>query len=207
MLESLIKSSVRRKVLGLFALNPEARLYARQVALELDESPYAVGKELHQLRDSQILQELRNGKRCVYQWNGRDPGTAPLRQFLEERREAGQAELQDIPDLKRRQRLQKSLGRFLDDLKKYYDPKKVIIFGSMASGRVHPGSDIDMVILKETKLPYFERVEQIVDLIACDVDIDFLVYTPEEFKRAVRERPFFQEEIIKKGRVIYEKTT
>jgi hypothetical protein len=37
------------------------------------------------------------------------------------------------------------------------------------------------------------------------VSMDILVYTPAEFTQLSRERPFFRDEIVAKGRVIYER--
>ncbi len=120
-------------------------------------------------------------------------------------REEGNKEIRDLPDLTRRVEIERNLRQVLEGLKKYYDPEKVILFGSAATGKVGPYSDIDLVVIKKTSLPYFERISQLVDLLDYDIGVDFLVYSPEEFDRAVRERRFFREEIIKKGKVLYEK--
>lgn len=41
---------------------------------------------------------------------------------------------------------------------KKYKPEKIILFGSLATGKVHEWSDIDLAIIKETPLNYFERL-------------------------------------------------
>lgn len=205
MLDLLIKSPVRRKILGLFSLNPEAQLFAGEVALEIGGHPYAVGIELNSLAKGGVLKKLERGRQVFYRWNESYPYAPELKAITERMRDAGVPEFREISDLKRREEIQRNLQQVLEGLKKYYDPEKVILFGSAASGKVGPYSDIDLIVIKKTSLPYFDRVEQVVNLLDYDIDIDFLVYTPEEFEKAVRERRFFQEEIIKRGKVIYEK--
>lgn len=205
MLDLLIKSAVRRKILGLFAINPDQELYAGQVAREIEESPHAVGLELAYLTKSQFLGKVEKGRHVFYRWNETHPYAALLKNIVDKMRSNGNKEMRALRDLKYRQELQKNLDRVLKDLKTYYDPEKVILFGSMASGRISPDSDIDLVVIKKTPLPYFKRIRQLVDLLHYDVGIDFFVYTPEEFAESVQIKRFFSEEILKKGKVLYEK--
>jgi len=205
MLELFIKSPVRRKILGLFGLNPAHELYGLQAAREIDESPYAVGLELAALAEGGLLGKREEGRRIYYRWNDRFPLAVPLNQFLIALRELGDPEVSAVSDLTRREEIRKNLDQVLEGLKKYYDPEKVILFGSAATGRVGPTSDIDLAIIKKTNLPFIKRSLQLVDLLDYDINVDFLVYTPEEFARAVKERRFFREEILNKGKVLYAK--
>lgn len=205
MLELLVKSPVRRKIVGLFVLNGGEELYARQVALELGESPHAVGLELHYLTKGGVLNASAWGRQTYYSLNDEYPYVSELVSIVKKMRDAGSKEMCSLPDLMQRRRIEENLGRVVADIKKYYDPEKIIIFGSAATGRVGPFSDIDLVVVKKTRLPYFRRVAQLVDLLDYDVDIDFMVYTPEEFNQAVKEKRFIKSEMEEKGRVLYEK--
>lgn len=205
MLDLLIKSAVRRKILGLFAINSDQELYAGQVAKEIDESPHATGLELAYLTKSQFLKKVEKGQHIFYQWNKAHPYASLLQETIVKMCEGGNGEMLSLRDLQRHQELQKNLDHVLEDLKKYYDPEKVILFGSLATGRVGPYSDIDLVVIKKTSLPYFKRIRQLVELLDYDVGIDFFVYTPEEFAEAVQIKPFFSKEILKKGKILYEK--
>ncbi len=206
MLDLLIKSSVRRKVVGLFALNPAEELYARQVAKEIDESPHAVGLELAYLVKGGILKRIERGRHVDYQWNPRYPYAPLLREAVEKMRRLGDQETQSLPDLLQRRRIEDNLRRIVQDIKKYYAPEKIIVFGSAAAGRVGPYSDIDMAVIKETATPFFKRGAELADLLDYDVGLDLLVYTPEEFRRAAEEKSFFKNEILRKGKVLYDKT-
>jgi len=201
MLDLLVKSAVRRKVLGLFALNPDQELYAAQVAREIEESPHAVGLELKYLVKCGFLSKTDNN----YRWKVDHPYATLLKEIIEQMREEKNKELVSIADLGRRHKLRENLKKVLEDIKKYYQPEKIILFGSLASGKVGPYSDIDLIIIKKTSLPYFKRIRQLVDLLDYNVGIDFIVHTPEEFEEASQSKLFFKEEILKKGEVLYEK--
>lgn len=55
------------------------------------------------------------------------------------------------------------------------------IFGSLARGEIHPGSDLDLIVIKETKRPFLERAREFDDLWEIFPRLDLLVYTPAEF--------------------------
>lgn len=105
----------------------------------------------------------------------------------------------------RRTLLEQELARFLRVLEEAYRPERVILFGSMAVGHTEEWTDIDLVIVKETDKPFLERVKEVLLLLRPQVGVDILVYTPEEFERLTRERRFFREEILGRGRVVYER--
>jgi len=94
--------------------------------------------------------------------------------------------------------LQKELERCINLLKKEYRPEKILLFGSLASGRVSRWSDIDLIIVKDTKKPFLDRNKEVLLLLKPKVGMDILVYTPEEFKK-LSKKTFFKEEVIGKG--------
>ena len=91
------------------------------------------------------------------------------------------------------------------DIVRGYAPEKIIVFGSLARGNVHSWSDIDIVIIKQTDLPFLQRLHEVRRLLQPRVGTDILVYTPEEFRQLSERRLFFQEELLDKGIVIYER--
>ncbi len=101
--------------------------------------------------------------------------------------------------------LQAELGRMVDELKRDETVSKVIVFGSVATGEIHEWSDIDLVVVQETSLPFLERIRVLLQRLEPRVGVDLLVYTPEEFERLCRERSFFRDEILSKGKTLYEK--
>ncbi len=106
----------------------------------------------------------------------------------------------------RQARLAKALEQILQILIAQYQPEKIILFGSMASGDIGEWSDLDLVIIKDTPLPFFKRLKQVVSLCHSPVGTDFLVYTPSEFAQMIAEdNLFILDEVIGKGKVLYER--
>jgi len=110
-----------------------------------------------------------------------------------------------VTSAERRKLLEQELTRYVRLLTEHGDPERVIVFGSLATGQVWDWSDIDLVIVEQTHLPFLQRLRQMRKLLQPKVGTDILVYTPEEFEQLRRERPFFREEILAKGMVVYER--
>ena len=102
----------------------------------------------------------------------------------------------------RLEELNNELSRIVGILINTYNPIKIILFGSLVSGDIHDFSDIDLIIVKESDKSFYERLEEVILLTMPKVGADILVYTPEEFE-TIQDRLFFDEEVIKKGKVIY----
>lgn len=101
----------------------------------------------------------------------------------------------------------KSIAEIVGILKNKYKPNKIILFGSCVYGRVSPDSDIDMLIIKNTKKKYGERwmeVGRLVRHLNNRLPLEPFVLTSKEFKEQLGRNLFLQE-IVKKGKVLYEK--
>lgn len=107
------------------------------------------------------------------------------------------------PSSFRRQALQRELERWLPLLIEDLQPEKILLFGSLAGRRIGEWSDVDLVIVHQTNLPFYRRIEKALQLIRPKVGVDLLIYTPEEFSKLSRERRFFRDEILKNGKVLY----
>lgn len=106
---------------------------------------------------------------------------------------------------RRRAFLERELSRWLPLLIAYEQPEKIILFGSYCTGQIGEWSDLDLVIIKETEAPFLDRTRRVLELLKPKVGVDVLVYTPAEFERMSRERAFVRQEIVGKGKVIYER--
>ena len=111
-----------------------------------------------------------------------------------------------VQTLERKQLLEQELKRYLGLLTGHDQPEQVILFGSLVSGNVRPESDIDLVIVKQTDLPFWKRLREMRRLLQPRVGTDILVYTPNEFEQLRQQRSFFRDEILGKGKVVYERT-
>lgn len=106
--------------------------------------------------------------------------------------------------MNRRLVLEKELRRIRDILIRKYHPRKIIVFGSITSGKIHDYSDLDVVVIKQTKKRIYDRIGEVVKLCDPEIAVDFIVYTPDEFQQMQEEESFIREEMVKNGKVIYE---
>ena len=83
-----------------------------------------------------------------------------------------------------------------------YNPEKIILFGSYARGKPHKDSDVDLVLIKETKDSYNKRLKKVRMLLRTTTPVDVFVFTPEEFEKAKKTNPFV-EEVWRFGKVVY----
>ncbi|MFQ5987219.1 MAG: nucleotidyltransferase domain-containing protein [Dehalococcoidia bacterium] len=88
---------------------------------------------------------------------------------------------------------------------KGYDPRRVILLGSLARGEEDRYSDIDLVIIKETEERFLDRINSVYEILQPTRALDVLVYTPEEFEHMRREGNPFIERLLQEGMVIYER--
>jgi predicted nucleotidyltransferase len=87
-----------------------------------------------------------------------------------------------------------------------YTPQKVILFGSYAYGNPRPGSDIDLLIIKETSERFIDRWVTVRRLLSDPkrlVPLETLVLTPEEIAARLAIGDQFLAEIMNKGEVLY----
>lgn len=111
-------------------------------------------------------------------------------------------ELDAVSD--RQQLLLAELNRYVDLLRDFYNPQSILLFGSMVNGTTHEWSDLDLVIIKETTQRFLDRTKEVIQLLQPRVGIDILVYTPVEFEKLCQERAFVKDEILGKGKILYE---
>ena len=65
-----------------------------------------------------------------------------------------------------------------------FHPRRIVMFGSRASGRAGPESDLDLLVEMETDMEPLERIRAIDRLFwPRDWAMDVVVYTPEEVSR------------------------
>ena len=73
MLDTLIQSKTRLKLLLRFFLNPESSAYLRGLAQEFDESTNAVRVELNRFEEAGLIQSHKEGNKKMYQVNTNFP--------------------------------------------------------------------------------------------------------------------------------------
>lgn len=83
-------------------------------------------------------------------------------------------------------------------------PNKIFLFGSYAYGSPKKGSDLDLLIVKESDSPRHKRSIPIRRLFrGYMIPMDILVYTPQELQRYKDIRGSFVHKVLNKGKVLY----
>jgi predicted nucleotidyltransferase len=88
-----------------------------------------------------------------------------------------------------------------------YSPQRIILFGSYAYGTPDLDSDIDLLIIKDTQESFFDRLTRVRKVVSGThrgIPFDPLVLTSDEIKSRLRAGDQFIEEILEKGRVVYD---
>jgi predicted nucleotidyltransferase len=102
----------------------------------------------------------------------------------------------------RKKELEHELERVTKMLRKDKEIRLVMLFGSLARGDVSGESDIDLIIIKNTKKKFLDRLDEIYSTLVPNVALDILVYTPKEFK-AMKNRSFIMN-AMKEGKILHE---
>ena len=97
-----------------------------------------------------------------------------------------------------------AIQRIVSELK----PEKIILFGSYAYGNPTPDSDVDLLVIMKTRAKEIDRFVAVSNLLyPRQFPVDILVKTPQEIEAEARKKGnFFMREILKKGKVLYERS-
>ena len=101
--------------------------------------------------------------------------------------------------------LREELKRYVSVIARNPDTVGIVLFGSMASGPVDDRSDIDLLVLMKTQLPFLKRILALQKVLQPKVALDLLVYAPQELATLYHNRPFVRDEIIERGKILYER--
>jgi predicted nucleotidyltransferase len=101
--------------------------------------------------------------------------------------------------------IEKQLREITDKIVDKFQPEKIILFGSWAWGKPHEDSDVDLLIVKETKKKRWEREYELRrKIFPAGLPLDLLIYTPAELEEKItQDRNLFLEDIIKNGVIVY----
>jgi predicted nucleotidyltransferase len=114
-----------------------------------------------------------------------------------------------LKDMERKdKKMEEVIKKIVDLLIKEYHPDKIILFGSYAYGKPTEDSDIDLLIIKESdkkrRIDRFVEVQSLIYNKEARIPVSPLVLTKEELEERLSIGDDFIEEIITKGKVLYE---
>ena len=99
---------------------------------------------------------------------------------------------------------QDKIDTVIERITSKYDPKAIIVFGSVAESTSTEDSDLDIAVILESDLSEHDRN---VDVRVCigpiGVALDLLVFTPEEVESNRADRNSIISEILSTGKIVY----
>jgi predicted nucleotidyltransferase len=101
------------------------------------------------------------------------------------------------------------IKKITDTLVEKYHPVKIILFGSYAYGIADEDSDLDLLIIKDTdkkrRIDRFVEVKRLIFDPENKIPVSPIVLTNDEVKERLNMGDDFLEEILTKGKVLYER--
>jgi predicted nucleotidyltransferase len=111
-----------------------------------------------------------------------------------------------VPNVNERRRIPaRAIRAVVQQIVEKFQPKKIILFGSYAYGKPRPESDVDLLVVMDTSLRNVEQAIQIAHAIDYHFGLDLLVRRPEQITERLALGDFFMQEVIEKGKVLYER--
>ena len=99
--------------------------------------------------------------------------------------------------------LERALDDLVNQLATMPEVERVILFGSYAAGRRDLFTDLDLLVVMRSPLDFVSRTADLYRRLRADVDMDLLIYTPEEIAQA-GTHPFLRR-ILTEGRILHER--
>jgi predicted nucleotidyltransferase len=101
---------------------------------------------------------------------------------------------------------QEQIGEIVKRIVDNYKPEKIILFGSFAYGSPTKGSDLDLLIVKDSNLPRYKRAREIRKFlwVIFEISKNMIVYTQKEIDGWKEVEEAFVTTAVKKGKILYE---
>ena len=102
--------------------------------------------------------------------------------------------------------IRKIILEIVGKVQREYQPEKIILFGSYAYGTPHRDSDIDLLIIKDTKARPIDRRVTVTKIVSNPkrlIPFEPIVLTPKEVEERLGIGDQFLKEILQKGELLY----
>lgn len=86
-----------------------------------------------------------------------------------------------------------------------FQPERIILFGSYASGRPRPDSDVDLLVVLPFEGKGFRKSLEILNRVTPNFSVDLLARRPDDTARRYREGDPLIREALDHGKVLYER--
>ena len=99
-----------------------------------------------------------------------------------------------------------TLDAIVDKLAREYQPHQIILYGSQVRGTPDQGSDIDLLIVKDSHLSPYQRAVYVRRLLRDPqrrIPLDLMVVTPSELEERLERGDQFLQAVVSQGQVLY----
>lgn len=180
-LASLLFKDYRRRVLALLLLHPDDAYHVREIARLTNTVAGTLHKELSRLSEVGLLLKEARGNQLLYRANRDCPIFGELASIL--RKTSGVVDV---------------LGEALAPLREKI--AMVLVFGSMASGKEHSGSDVDVLLIGT--LSFTEAVKALYPAQeTLGREINPKVYSRQEWRQMADDKNSFVKEVTNKPKL------
>jgi predicted nucleotidyltransferase len=100
---------------------------------------------------------------------------------------------------------EQSIRTLSESIVREFQPERIILFGSYASGRPTPDSDVDLLVILPFEGRNFSKSLEILNRTNPQFPLDLLARTPEDTARRYREGDPLIREALDRGKVLYER--
>lgn len=102
---------------------------------------------------------------------------------------------------------QDDIRSFVEEVVRRFNPERIILFGSHASGNTSSDSDVDLLVMMDFEGRPHQQAFKIRRSVKRSFPLDLLVRRPADVERRLRMGDFFFKEILHRGKVLYERSS
>ena len=96
------------------------------------------------------------------------------------------------------------MDAIIEKIVKGCDPRAIVLFGSVSKGTSTEDSDIDLMVILDTDVSYYERTLAVRKSIGVtSIPIDVLAFTPKEVEEKRDNRFSIIHEVLRTGKIVY----
>ncbi len=99
---------------------------------------------------------------------------------------------------------QSQIQQVSDEIARRFQPERIILFGSYAYGTPTEDSDVDLLVVMPFEGRKSQQAIEIRRAVRAKFPMDLIPITPERLKHRIEIEDFFLQEIVEKGKVLYE---
>lgn len=181
MLQRLLTSKTRVKLLTLFLMNPEREIYIREIARATNENINAIRRELSNLEEIGLLTSKRRGNEKYYSINKNMPIYSELTNII--------LKTEGVTKV------------LQENLFKMGEVKTAFIYGSFASKKAGINSDLDLFIIgninEKQLIMLIKKLEK-----KLSREINYVLFEPKEFRERIKNKDPFVSNVLKEPKIV-----